>query len=286
MKFGETGILHRSGETAQPRWRRDGVYKLILGTGGTLSFETPRSRLDVRNGQFLLLSPEEKHRQVRCDGDKFLFEFSPGAVNEATREVMGASASDVRFRHTPLFHRELARLARSLIPELHDVRPGRGLLLEHAALQLLVLAVRGVQSSASDSARGVDAPGVQRAIRMMMECHRDPLPLDSIAAHAGMDKFALIRQFRESVGTTPYEWLQQYRLRRVGEELLETRRKVLDIALDHGFSSVSALNRRFRRLYGSSPTQWRRLRQRRVGKDGEDDAHPAEGEQDRDADPT
>lgn len=212
----EIGILHRTEEVTLPRWRQDNVYKLVLGTKGAISFDVPRSRVNIPAGQFVLFNPEEKHQQIRCDGDKFLFEFSPK--------------------------------------------------------QVLVLAVRGVQSAGSDTARRLDTSGVQKAICMMRECYRDLLSLDDIAAFADMNKFSLIRQFREAVGVTPYEWLLQYRIHRVAEALSGTNETVLMIALDHGFSSVSAMNRQFRRLYGLSPAQWRQLYQDDIHACDENDA--------------
>lgn len=271
IQFDEIGILHRKREATIPRWRQDGVYKLVLGTQGTISFDLSRSRVSVPDGQFVLFNPEEKHQQIRCDGDKFLFEFSPRVVNEVVREVVGPSEVDMQFEATPVFREELTRVAKSLIPELYDPRPGQRIVLEHAAMQILVLAVRGVQSTGSD-ARRLETSGVQKAIHMMMECHQDPLSLDDIAAFAGMNKFSLIRQFREAVGVTPYEWLVHYRVHRVAEALSRTDDTVLRIALDHGFASVSAMNRQFRRLYGLSPAQWRQLYQGDIHASDENDA--------------
>lgn len=261
IQLDEIGILHRTEEVTLPRWRQDNVYKLILGAKGAISFDMPQSRVNVPHGQFVLFNPEEKHQQIQCDGDKFLFEFSPKVVNEVVQEVVGPSAVDLQFDAFPVFHQELARVAESLIPELHEPRPGQRIVLEHVAMQILVLAVRGVQSTGSDTTRRLDTSGVQKAICMMMECHRDPLSLDDIAGFAGMNKFSLIRQFRETVGVTPYEWLLQYRIHRVAEALSRTNETVLIIALDNGFPSVSAMNRQFRRLYGLSPAQWRQLYQ-------------------------
>ena len=272
LQLGGVAILHRTNELTQPRWRRDGVYKFILGSRGSISFETAQSSLKVRSDQFVLFNPGEKHQQVGCDGDKFLLEFSPNIVNAVTGEMMGSGATDVHFANTPRYNRELVALANDLLPELYDSRPGQRLVLEHAALQLLVLTIRSIHSHDLARSGKLDTTGVQKAVSMMTECYAEPLSLEGIATFADMSEFSLIRQFREAVGTTPYEWLQQYRLSRVKEDLLKTRRTVTDVALEHGFSSVSAANRLFRRLYGMSPGQWRQLYQEDIDARNEDDA--------------
>lgn len=134
VQLGDIGILHRANEVTQPRWRQDNAYKLVLGTQGTITYETPRVQLTIRRGQFLLLSPEIKHQQIRCDGDKFLVEFSPALVREVICEVMGPSDVDVCCDPVSVAQPELTRLASFLIPELHATRLGQRVLMEHAAL--------------------------------------------------------------------------------------------------------------------------------------------------------
>lgn len=280
IELDKIGILHRTNEVTQPRWRQDAVYKFVLSFKGPISYVTPRSKLNVRSGQFLLFNPGDRHQQVHCTGDKFLVEFSPILVSEVTQDVMGASAVDVRFKHVPAYNRDVARMANMLIAELAEPRPGQRLMLEHAALQLLVLAVRSIHPVDSSAVLRLDTPSIQKAVQMMTECYRDPLTLDGIAGYAGMSKFSLIRQFRQVEGLTPYEWLQQYRLRQACEDLLMTQRKVLDLALDHGFSSASAFNREFRRTHGISPTQWRRLHQEDKNAGDQHDADTRDVKQD------
>ena len=272
VQLSDIGILHRTHEVIEPRWRQDDVYKLVLCLSGSLAYETPLSKPRIRAGQFLLFNPGDKHQQLHCDGDKLLVEFSPTLVNEITREVVGTSAVDVRFRHAPTFHRPIAGIVKSLIAELAEARPGQRLMLEHSVLQLFVLAVRSTQAAPKGILSSLERASVRQAVTMMMECYRDALTLEAIAKSADMSKFSLIRQFREATGLTPYEWLVQYRVHRACEALLSTKGTVLDIALNHGFQSVSAFNREFRRIHGMSPTKWRQLHQEGVHTGNEYDA--------------
>lgn len=261
LQLHDVAVLHRTHEPTQPRWRQDDFYKLMIASKGSMTFETLNSRLHLHSGQFLLLNPEEKHQQIACSGDKFLFEFSLDLVNEVTREILGEKAEDFCFDSIPFFQPDLFRFVSSLLPELHEPQPGQRLLLEHAAMQVLVLAMRSIGLTSSNRSRQLDITGDQKAILMMMDNYREPVSLEDLARHTDMSKFALIRQFRESVGIPPYEWLQQYRIERVSEALLRTQHTILEIAMNNGFSSVSAMNRQFQRLHGTSPSQWRKLHQ-------------------------
>ena len=62
------------------------------------------------------------------------------------------------------------------------------------------------------------------------------------------------------MGMTPYQYLLSARMRRAALELVSSRRPVLPIALDSGFSDLSTFNRRFRATFGVTPTQYRASR--------------------------
>ncbi|MFG3205542.1 GlxA family transcriptional regulator [Streptomyces sp. NPDC048192] len=88
-------------------------------------------------------------------------------------------------------------------------------------------------------------------------CGRD-LPLDEIAARAGMSTRTLNRRFREQTGTTPLQWLHRARVRRAQHLLETTPYPVERIAAQTGFGSPTAFRERFRRVVGTSPQAYRR----------------------------
>ena len=65
--------------------------------------------------------------------------------------------------------------------------------------------------------------------------------------------------FKQATGVTPAHYLLQARLERARELLLETRQSMAEIANEVGFSSQSALSHAFRRCYGQTPSEVRRL---------------------------
>jgi len=84
-----------------------------------------------------------------------------------------------------------------------------------------------------------------------------PVFLDELAAHAGLDKFHLVRAFRAEVGLPPYEYLTHMRVARV-KELLERGVRVAEAAQSVGFYDESQLHRHFRRIVGITPGSFSR----------------------------
>jgi len=84
-----------------------------------------------------------------------------------------------------------------------------------------------------------------------------PLPLAAVARACGTSPRNLLRVFRSEAGMTPLAFIQAARIERACDLLQDRSRKVIDIAMDCGFGCIQQFNRVFKRLRGSTPTQWR-----------------------------
>ena len=72
------------------------------------------------------------------------------------------------------------------------------------------------------------------------------------------NKTYLGRIFKQSVGKSVAEYLQQLRLERASTLLKETEASVISIAQECGFASVSYFNRIFKAAYGITPSEYRK----------------------------
>lgn len=101
-------------------------------------------------------------------------------------------------------------------------------------------------------------PGVARAIRHVREHATAGVDVPALAAIAGMSARALQRKFAEHVGRSPLEEIQEARLRRVRQLLLETDLVLPQVAELAGFRYQEYLVRFFKRRTGLSPGAFRR----------------------------
>jgi AraC family transcriptional regulator len=84
------------------------------------------------------------------------------------------------------------------------------------------------------------------------------ITISDLAAVAGLSQFHFIREFKDSVGLSPYQYVLSERVRRARELLFKPDISIADVALAVGFSDVSQLNRVFRKFVGVTPTAFRR----------------------------
>lgn len=109
----------------------------------------------------------------------------------------------------------------------------------------------------SGSGAGPEALG--RSLRRFLLAHfREPLSLEEIAATVGSSVSHACRVFRREHGITIHRYRTQLRLRRSLELMAEPARDLTDVALHLGYSSHSHFTWAFRKLFGITPSAFRR----------------------------
>lgn len=121
------------------------------------------------------------------------------------------------------------------------------------------LALRGSAGAAPERNYQLSAAQLRR-IREFVEAHLETdLRLDAIARAAGLGTKTLLRGFKATCGTSPYQYVIAARIERAKHLLHEDASLGLaEIAARCGFSHQEHLTRMFRRLVGQTPGRYRR----------------------------
>ena len=85
----------------------------------------------------------------------------------------------------------------------------------------------------------------------------EPLTLDSVAHQLGISKSYFSHLFKDYTQMTFIDYLIRERINRAETLFLGPKKRILDIAIECGFSSISSFNRTFKKVKGISPTEFR-----------------------------
>lgn len=86
----------------------------------------------------------------------------------------------------------------------------------------------------------------------------EALTLSNLARKLGYSDFHMTKKFHEITGLSLREYLRARRLAFALREVRDTDRRLIDIAVDYGFSSHEAFTRAFKAEYGVTPAAYRK----------------------------
>jgi AraC-like DNA-binding protein len=84
--------------------------------------------------------------------------------------------------------------------------------------------------------------------------------LEDLAKEAGASRSVLAERFQQMVGSSPMQYLTQWRMMLAANLLSRSNAPLARIAEDVGYQTDTAFIRAFRREYGAPPAAWRRSR--------------------------
>jgi AraC family transcriptional regulator len=193
--------------------------------------------------------PEGHEHSYRCSAAasrSLTIEFEP-AWTGRLREY-GVKLQHAINLRSPLLQWFLARLYREFsLPET-----GSALVIESLALELAVEISRQ-QLPRSD----LRPHWLSRVIAFLHEHFVDSPSLTEIARRAEVHPVHLARTFRRHCRCTVGEYLRQLRVTFACQQLTESSRPLIEIALAAGFSDQSQFSRTFKRVMGLTPAAFR-----------------------------
>ncbi len=102
-----------------------------------------------------------------------------------------------------------------------------------------------------------EPPMIKRAKDFIHEHQEDDLTLDRVARASHASTFHFCKMFKRATGLTFTDYLSRVRVEKAKHLLANPQRRVSEVAFDVGFQSLTHFNRVFRKVVGTSPTQYR-----------------------------
>lgn len=99
---------------------------------------------------------------------------------------------------------------------------------------------------------------------LYIEDHLDcRIGLADLAKRAHLSKYHYHRLFHKIAGDSVIRYVSRRRMEKAAEELAGTDAAILDIALKYQYGSQESFSRAFKRIYGITPGQFRRISAKR-----------------------
>lgn len=146
--------------------------------------------------------------------------------------------------------------------ELRNPQPGGTLVAQQLAYVMLVQALRLHLAEGPRGGVGwLFALADKQMSLAISSMHDDPAhgwTLDELARRAGMSRSTFALKFKQTVGSSPMDYLTRWRMLLAGDKLATSSDSISAIAQSQGYESESAFSTAFKRVMGSSPRQYSR----------------------------
>lgn len=184
-------------------------------------------------------------------------------LRHAMEENFGAGAGRARLKDLSAFtDATLETLLEQLREELMR-RKASPLFVQGVGQAIAIHLARSyADTSAGAQSAGPALPGFKlRQITDWIAAHvTEELNLTRLAAQAGLSKFHFHRLFKNATSVSPARYQTRLRMDAARRLLRETKKSVVAIAIDVGYTSPSHFAQLFRRETGLSPSEYRRQR--------------------------
>lgn len=243
------------GEAYAPH--RHDTYSIGFTIDGVQSFDYRGERANSTAGRVIVLHPDEVHNGQAGTDEGFHYRMlyiEPSLI----RAALGASASALPFvKEAVLSDPRLLRAVSAAYDDMNTT-------LEPVALdEITLLLAEGLLTHDRSAHRvrryRVDDRAV-RAAQNFLDANLDrTVGSEELEAVTGQNRYALTRQFRMALGTSPYRYLTMRRLDRA-RGAIEGSMALADVAALTGFSDQAHMTRQFTATFGVPPGRWRQLR--------------------------
>jgi AraC family transcriptional regulator len=184
-------------------------------------------------------------------------------LQRALEEVFGNDAAHARLRDLSAFMDVALNSMMEQVREELLRRKASPLFLQGIAQAIAIHLARNYAGTANEAHSGSPAlPGykLRQLTEWMAENLAAEFNLDRLAAQAGLSKFYFNRLFKSAMGMSPSRYHINLRMDEARRLLRETKKSVVEVALDVGYANPSHFAQLFRRETGLPPSDYRRQR--------------------------
>lgn len=102
---------------------------------------------------------------------------------------------------------------------------------------------------------------IQKAVQFIHKNYLKKISVNDVIDEVALSRRLLERRFRDVTGKGVYQYITDLRIKHFAEMLIDTDEQVVEIALSFGESDTKSISRRFKQIYGCSPSEWRKQHQ-------------------------
>ncbi|NGZ75590.1 helix-turn-helix transcriptional regulator [Saccharibacillus alkalitolerans] len=252
-------------------WHEEWEFTLV--TRGRIKFQIGTEYYEVGAGEAMFVHGGELHAGYRIGDEPCAFsaivfgaEFLSSRGYDALQEkfidplLQKKALPPPHLTGREAWEREILDLIASVIADNERAAPAFELTTKARLLQVFAL-LQGHMRENAPSVPSADREKVERlktVLGFMHERYASPIKLGDLAALLGMSEGHFCRFFKSMAHKSPVDYLNRYRTQQACRLLETSGHKIVEIAMEVGFDSLSYFISVFKQHQGCTPSQYRK----------------------------
>ncbi len=271
IAFYETQPLLNKAGLISLHWHEE--FQICLVTRGCVQFQCDQYTYDLHENEGILINSNRLHMAKTIgytDGTYICCAFHPKILGSFDGNIIESlyvqpfinapKLSAICFDSNTDWGKQILATLLGMFRTYCDQEMGYQMLLVSKLLFIWnqIIVTHKDLLTHSKMTESIELQRVKSLMTYIQEEYSNEISLDDIADVARLSKGECCRQFKKITGTTPFEYLQMYRIKQ-GVLLLETTdMSIGEIASMTGFNSFSYFSVCFKKIIGTTPKQYRK----------------------------
>lgn len=243
-------------------------YLLVYVHSGKGTFKTQNTVYHLKTGCTFFVFPGEVTYYQADQRDPWeyswiAFDGGQGGYDDMSQFLLKASISAQRPVHMASDPAPFDRLFAELLELCRSKEHFIDVKVMSLFLDLIYQYI--ITDNSMDSQRKISAPlsnHLDLAIEYIKFYYHKNISVSEIAQYLGISREYFCNLFKKQFGISPVKFISSYRLKSAATLLVTSNQSVAEVAYGVGFNDYNYFSTQFHRLYGVSPSEYRKLSQR------------------------
>jgi AraC-like DNA-binding protein len=253
-----------------PHWHQavEVVYvldgSLKIGVNNEIYTLNARDMMLISGGDIHYFVPQPRHvNRIILHFEMAFFEsFSTVVKDKRFTRILLKESDSAGSKNGICVHSILEEHILGILKENEEKREGYKIALKARLFDILVILLRHIPMesySAHEKNRHLNRlERLENVFRYVERNFGSNIRLDEISAVANFSVYYFTRFFKEATGMTFVKYVNNYRVAKAAEYLIDTDDPITEVVFKSGFGSIKTFNRVFKQLKGCSPSQYKK----------------------------
>ncbi|GIQ69912.1 AraC family transcriptional regulator [Xylanibacillus composti] len=270
--FASYEVNEISGILFDCHWHEE--LELLLGIEGCAQLQVGDDEYTLQAGEALFINSGEVHAGYSV-GDApckvLALVFHPSLLQSSTYDVIQDRYLDPLLKQqyqTPVYladneewKKQIIALIREIARDNRERVPAYELATK-AKLSLIFAIVlahsKRLEGGRSHSRRSHKADRLKHVLQYIHTHYQESIRLKDLAETVNMSEEHFCRFFKQMTKKSPVAYMNHYRMQKAAQLLADTDRKIVEIAMEVGFESISYFISVFKKEFNTTPNQFRK----------------------------